>query len=221
MAYRGLPRPSSAPGAKASTVCHYHLATTDNKMLAHTIHKSKHQPHTPPPLHPPHPPPHRERHHDEHESSQRRSAGTNTPHTPTGTPASTRHVTTPNTPQQAPQGPGRLLPQTPNSAPPERFQHTQRPSPIHSKATPTTRPSPPGKASPPPKGARARVHYRVRPTTRQRSACKRLLRKEVIQPHLPVRLPCYDFVPIASPTFTHSLPEGLGRKFRVLPTFMT
>src|SRR5215212_9685917 len=26
-----------------------------------------------------------------------------------------------------------------------------------------------------------------------------LLRKEVIQPHLPVRLPCYDFVPIADP----------------------
>src|SRR4030081_369697 len=33
-----------------------------------------------------------------------------------------------------------------------------------------------------------------------------LLRKEVIQPHLPIRLPCYDFVPIASPTFDHSLP---------------
>ena len=31
-----------------------------------------------------------------------------------------------------------------------------------------------------------------------------LLRKEVIQPHLPVRLPCYDLVPIASPTFDHS-----------------
>ena len=28
-----------------------------------------------------------------------------------------------------------------------------------------------------------------------------LLRKEVIQPHLPVRLPCYDFVPVAGPTF--------------------
>ena len=27
-----------------------------------------------------------------------------------------------------------------------------------------------------------------------------LLRKEVIQPHLPVRLPCYDFVPIIGPT---------------------
>ena len=28
-----------------------------------------------------------------------------------------------------------------------------------------------------------------------------LLRKEVIQPHLPIRLPCYDFTPIANPTF--------------------
>ncbi len=35
-----------------------------------------------------------------------------------------------------------------------------------------------------------------------------LLRKEVIQPHLPVRLPCYDFVPIADPTFDGSLPQG-------------
>ena len=32
-----------------------------------------------------------------------------------------------------------------------------------------------------------------------------LLRKEVIQPHLPVRLPCYDLVPIANPTFDGSL----------------
>ncbi len=28
-----------------------------------------------------------------------------------------------------------------------------------------------------------------------------LLRKEVIQPHLPIRLPCYDFTPIIKPTF--------------------
>ena len=27
-----------------------------------------------------------------------------------------------------------------------------------------------------------------------------LPRKEVIQPHLPVRLPCYDFTPITDPT---------------------
>jgi hypothetical protein len=25
--------------------------------------------------------------------------------------------------------------------------------------------------------------------------------KEVIQPHLPVRLPCYDFTPVTSPAF--------------------
>ena len=27
-----------------------------------------------------------------------------------------------------------------------------------------------------------------------------ILFKEVIQPHLPVRLPCYDFTPVTSPT---------------------
>ena len=36
-----------------------------------------------------------------------------------------------------------------------------------------------------------------------------LLRKEVIQPHLPVRLPCYDFVPITDPTFGSS-PLAVG-----------
>ena len=53
------------------------------------------------------------------------------------------------------------------------------------------------------------------------SALPVLLRKEVIQPHLPVRLPCYDFVPIADPTFDGSLPEGLGHRLRVLLTFVT
>ena len=50
-----------------------------------------------------------------------------------------------------------------------------------------------------------------------------LPRKEVIQPHLPVRLPCYDFVPIANPTFDHSPHHRwwLGHGLRVLPTFMT
>jgi hypothetical protein len=47
-----------------------------------------------------------------------------------------------------------------------------------------------------------------------------LLRKEVIQPHLPVRLPCYDFTPITDPTFDGSLPKGLGHRLRVLPTFV-
>ena len=31
------------------------------------------------------------------------------------------------------------------------------------------------------------------------------LRKEVIQPHLPVLLPCYDFVPVTSPTLGRQL----------------
>ena len=49
-----------------------------------------------------------------------------------------------------------------------------------------------------------------------------LPRKEVIQPHLPVRLPCYDFVPIANPTFDHSpRKKRLGHGLRVLPTFVT
>src|SRR3954465_3400520 len=33
-------------------------------------------------------------------------------------------------------------------------------------------------------------------------------RKEVIQPQLPLRLPCYDFTPIIDPTFDGSLPKG-------------
>ena len=28
----------------------------------------------------------------------------------------------------------------------------------------------------------------------------KILRKEVIQPHLPIRLPCYDFTPVIAPT---------------------
>ena len=31
------------------------------------------------------------------------------------------------------------------------------------------------------------------------------LRKEVIQPHLPIRLPCYDFTPVTDPAFGSSL----------------
>ena len=57
--------------------------------------------------------------------------------------------------------------------------------------------------------------------TGQPHECNKLLRKEVIQPHLPVRLPCYDLVPIANPTFDDSLPKGLGHRLRVLPTFVT
>jgi hypothetical protein len=37
-----------------------------------------------------------------------------------------------------------------------------------------------------------------------------LPRKEVIQPQLPLRLPCYDFVPIIRPTFDGCLPKRVG-----------
>ena len=60
----------------------------------------------------------------------------------------------------------------------------------------------------------------VETNARPDRSAKWLLRKEVIQPHLPVRLPCYDFTPIASPTFDGSLPKGLGHRLRVLPTFV-
>lgn len=62
------------------------------------------------------------------------------------------------------------------------------------------------------------------PTTRQDANIppqQQLLRKEVIQPHLPVRLPCYDLVLITSPTFDGSPHNRLGHRLRVLPTFMT
>ncbi len=48
----------------------------------------------------------------------------------------------------------------------------------------------------------------------------RLPRKEVIQPHLPVRLPCYDFTPITDPTLDACLSEELARRLQVLPTFV-
>ena len=50
---------------------------------------------------------------------------------------------------------------------------------------------------------------------------KKLPRKEVIQPHLPVRLPCYDFVPIAGSALDTSLPCRLGQWIQAYPTFMT
>ena len=53
------------------------------------------------------------------------------------------------------------------------------------------------------------------------ASSKKLRRKEVIQPHLPVRLPCYDLVPITSLTLDGSIHKGLGHRLRVLPTFMT
>ena len=45
-----------------------------------------------------------------------------------------------------------------------------------------------------------------------------LPRKEVIQPHVPVRLPCYDFTPLTLHTFGASPHCWLGRRLRVQTT---
>ncbi len=83
----------------------------------------------------------------------------------------------------------RPCPQTPNSAPDtapssQRSTHEQPPQDVRLRSGPSNRPT-----------SRQREDHRPQV----------LLRKEVIQPHLPVRLPCYDFVPIAGPTFDDSL----------------
>ena len=60
-------------------------------------------------------------------------------------------------------------------------------------------------------------HFYRRPATSE-DAAQELPRKEVIQPHLPVRLPCYDFTPLTLYTFGASLPCGLGQRLRVRTT---
>ena len=58
------------------------------------------------------------------------------------------------------------------------------------------------------------------------SVCERqaperaILRKEVIQPQVPLRLPCYDFTPVADLTVVGCLPCGLAHHLRVKPTPM-
>ena len=51
-----------------------------------------------------------------------------------------------------------------------------------------------------------------------------ILRKEVIQPQVPLRLPCYDFTPVADLTVVGYPPKsedpGLAHRLRVKPTPM-
>jgi len=46
------------------------------------------------------------------------------------------------------------------------------------------------------------------------------LRKEVIQPQVPLRLPCYDFTPITGHTLGGCLLWGLARRLRVQQAFV-
>ena len=50
--------------------------------------------------------------------------------------------------------------------------------------------------------------------------CRPILRKEVIQPQVPLRLPCYDFTPVADLTVVGCLPNpktGVGPPFMAGP----
>ncbi len=60
-------------------------------------------------------------------------------------------------------------------------------------------------------------HPGIRPIPRRRGM---LLRKEVIQPQVPLRLPCYDFIPITSLTVGRCPPCGLAHVLRAKPAFM-
>ena len=52
------------------------------------------------------------------------------------------------------------------------------------------------------------------------SAFTQILSKEVIQPQVPLRLPCYDFTPVAKPTVVACLSYELAQRLRVNPTPM-
>ena len=148
-------------------------------------------------------------------------------------PAATRTRPTPSGADRVRSDPDettfRLFPQDPTACP-------ANPSPATIRSHPETR-RPWRTRSPParkPANSRCSTLEHRPPLVRQgqrawtpstthdrRCGCQMLLRKEVIQPHLPVRLPCYDLVPIASPTFDSSLSYELGHWLRVLPTFVT
>ena len=53
-----------------------------------------------------------------------------------------------------------------------------------------------------------------------RGAFTNILRKEVIQPQVPLRLPCYDLVPIVELTFGACVSKLFAQRLRALPTFV-
>ena len=52
------------------------------------------------------------------------------------------------------------------------------------------------------------------------SAFGQILRKEVIQPQVPLRLPCYDFAPVTALAFGRLAPCGFRHGLRALTASM-
>ncbi len=219
-AYRRLQRPSSAPSAKASTLCPYKLDHKDHsKRCSRPLCSSQATTGpgtlTPAPTHHTHP-------------KMRTTSGSSERYQPAATRAAPH-----------PQA-GEPLAATLNEQPSGcslRTQQRAQPTPSPAATVPTrpqgvgvlgatsstSRPTvdvPPSSTVPHSFGRDNGPGQPPPPMTGARG-CQMLLRKEVIQPHLPVRLPCYDLVPIASPTFDSSLSYELGHWLRVLPTFVT
>ena len=105
----------------------------------------------------------------------------------------------------------------------ERAQHGVRPQNPNSMPAPRTagrRKTTIAAGVPPacPPAARAAATASTWHPAPDRAGGMRMLpRKEVIQPHLPVRLPCYDFTPVTGPTFDGFPPYGLDHRLRALP----
>ncbi len=203
-AYRRLQRPSSAPSAKASTLCPYKLDHKDHsKMLASTVQFSSYDryPNPPPAPSPPQ---------WSGTTDQVRPAGRDPNPPPTGnrsgpTPRDNNLPAVPSGPNSVPSRPNTRWTFVPSPQQAAGVLEATDPRAGHSRCS-TLEHHPrrvrprhgPGQPPPPMTGKRG---------------CQMLLRKEVIQPHLPVRLPCYDLVPIASPTFDSSLHKGWATGF--------
>ena len=204
----GRTTPRHTPPARHPALPGHHTARQPRNPAPAARIGTVYEPHpaTPPRTHTPHPPTHGGHRRVSSEPQQRARSRPRPEPTTKARPAPA--TTDPEPPTGRPQLRGQRFQrstqqQTTPPAPPQRQNPTDAP--------PDTTPAP-GPPRPTP---------RRNPEPGQRPA-HLLLRKEVIQPHLPVRLPCYDFVPIASPTFDSSLPtSGLGHRLRVLPTFVT
>ncbi len=59
-----------------------------------------------------------------------------------------------------------------------------------------------------PHAYRHRTYLPIKANQIEMQSLTHSLRKEVIQPHLPIQLPCYDFTPVIRPAFGSSLHIG-------------
>jgi hypothetical protein len=89
-----------------------------------------------------------------------------------------------------------------------------RPAQLHPEPHPTA-PSKLGR-----RDTDLQVHRPWRSRVPPEGALDDLLRKEVIQPQVPLRLPCYDFTPITNHTFGACPPCGLAQRLLVQLTFV-